>query len=265
MMVDMATDTSYESVPSTNEEWIIWALITLPCAGAICILPFSVWKSDYRLLLIAATLSSISLLFPLGMIAGVLIYWNGRDESRYQRLRTSDRMMTASIRGAGMVDLRRIVQMMESRGFRNVRMSADYEGVQFQIVADAKIGLQRMTTVVRVVDELDVVAAERIADEFLGLHKMRSSYVFGTFFLYCLITERKYMRSSSWLLDTVHNGTHGSKDTYGAGGGHMIVVDVASGGFSVKETKEGITRFERRMLDILVDAGLVRLMSDSNE
>jgi len=265
MMVDVVTDASYESVPSTSEDWVLWGLLTLPCAGAVCILPFSVWKSDYRLFLIAAALSSISILFPFGIIAGVLIWWGCRDESRYQRSRISDRMMTSSIPGTGRVDLPRIAKMMESRGFRNVRLSAEYEGVQFQIVADARIGLQKMTTVIRVVDELDGVSAERIADEFLRLHKVKSSYIFGTFFLYCLITERRYVRSSSWLLDAIHKGTHGSKDTYGAGGGHMIVADVASGGLWIKETKEGVTRFERRMIDILMDASLVRPMSDSSE
>jgi len=164
----------------------------------------------------------------------------------------------ASVSAKPKVDLPKIAQMMESSGFKNVRMSSEYEGVQFQIVGEATIGLQKLTTIVRVVNALDDATAQRIAQEFLGLHEKKSSYVFGTFFLYCLITERMDEQPTSWLIETIGKGTHGLKDTLGAGGGHMIVADAASGNLTVMKTREGIVKYERRMVDILAAVGLVR-------
>jgi hypothetical protein len=155
-----------------------------------------------------------------------------------------------------MVDLLKIAQLMEASGFKNVRQSSEYEGVRFQIIGDAKIGLQKMTTVVRIIRDLDENSAKVIADEFLQIHKKKSSYVFGTFFLYCLIVERMEAQPSQWLLETVGKGAHGLKDTLGAGGGHMIVADESTGTILTMKTREGTVRFERRMVAVLSEAGI---------
>lgn len=145
---------------------------------------------------------------------------------------------------------------MEANGFKNVRLSSEYEGIQFQIVGEAKIGLQKMTTVVRVVGALDADAAKRISDEYLQMHKKKSSYVFGTFFLYCLIADRMDAQPSEWLLEKVGRGTHGLKDSLGAGGGHMLIADASTGAILVMKTKEGQVRYERKMMEIIKQVGV---------
>ena len=154
------------------------------------------------------------------------------------------------------MDLPKIAQLMEASGFKNVSMSSEYEGIQFQIVGEAKIGLQKMTTVVRVVDALDENAARRLADEFLQLHKRKSSYVFGTFFLYCLLTVRRDAQASELLLDTIYKGTHGIKDELGGGGGHFLIADQDTGWLFIIHTKEGVVKYERKMADVLLQAGI---------
>ncbi len=143
---------------------------------------------------------------------------------------------------------------MEDNGFKNVKLSSEFDGVRFQVVGEAKIGLQKMPTVLRIIDILDDDAAKRTADEFLLLHKKKSSYVFGTFFLYCLISERMDRGPSEWLLRTVGEGSHGLKDNLGAGGGHLIIADASTGMVITMKTKEGPVRYERKMIEIISQA-----------
>lgn len=159
--------------------------------------------------------------------------------------------------GERIVDLPKIAQLMEASGFKNVTMSSEFGGIQFQVVGEAKIGLQKMPTLVRVVDVLDELAAKRVAEEFVQMHKKKHSYVFGTFFLYCLLSGKKDQQATDWLIDTLLKETHGIKDTLGGGGGHFLIADEDSGWGFILESKEGVVRFEKRMIDVLVKAGIV--------
>lgn len=258
MMFDLATDSTYEAVPETLWDWLSWAALTVPCACGAVLLPLSVMKSSYRLLLVTAALSSISIFFPLGIVAGVLIWWDHRKGAQISERDYSDGVKLTQAFEGGKMDLPRFAQIMESRGFKNVRMSSEYEGIQFHIVGSAKIGLQKMAILVRVISSLDAYSAERIEQEFLELHTKKSSYVFGTFFLYCLITERMDEQAASWLLDAAYRGTHGLKDTLGGGGGHMMIADARSRRLLVLRTDEGVTRDERRLVEILEETGVIQ-------
>jgi len=154
------------------------------------------------------------------------------------------------------VDLPKIAQLMETSGFKNVSTSSEYEGILFQIVGEAKIGLQKMTTVVRVVGALDENAAKRVADEFLQLHKRKSSYASGNFFLYCLLTGRKDAQASEWLLDAIYNGTHNPDHTAGAAGGRFLIADADSGWLYMNDTKEGMVKYEKKMIEVLLQVGI---------
>ncbi len=154
------------------------------------------------------------------------------------------------------VVLPKVARMMEDNGFKNVNSPSEYEGILFQIVGEAKIGLQKMITVVRVVGALDENSAKRVADEFLQMHKRKSSYGSGNLFLYCLLTERKDAQASEWLLDTIYNGTHNPDHTVGAAGGRFLIADADSGWLYMNHTKEGVVKCERKMIEILLQAGI---------
>ena len=154
------------------------------------------------------------------------------------------------------MDLLKVAQLMETSGFKNVSTSSEYEGIPFQIVGEAKIGLQKMTTVVRVVGVLDESAAKRVADEFLQLHKRNSTHAIGNLFLYCLLTERKDEQASEWLLDTIYNGTHNPDHTVGAAGGRFLIADADSGWSYMNHTKEGMVKYEKKMIEVLLLVGI---------
>jgi len=145
---------------------------------------------------------------------------------------------------------------METRGFKNVSTSSEYEGIPFQIVGEAKIGLQKMPTVVRVVGVLDESAAKRVADEFLQLQKRKSSHDIEEVFLYCLLTERKDEQASEWLLDTIYAGTHNPDHTVGAAGGRFLIADADSGWLYMNHTKEGVIKYEKKLIEVLSLAGI---------
>lgn len=155
------------------------------------------------------------------------------------------------------MDLPKIAQLMEANGFKRVSLSSEFEGIQFQIVGEAKIGLQKMTTLVRAVPVLDASASKRVVEEFTMMHRKRHSYIFGTFFLYCLLCGSRDQQATDWLIDTLHKETHSIKDTLGGGGGHLLIADEDTSWIFIL-SKEGVTRSERKMTSVLLEAGVVR-------
>jgi len=72
LLTDMVVDPSYGH--SLDDPF--WLAFTFANVAALVALCYSVWKMDYRILLLAAAMSSFSLLAPFGVLAGVLIWWD---------------------------------------------------------------------------------------------------------------------------------------------------------------------------------------------
>lgn len=145
----------------------------------------------------------------------------------------------------------RIAEMMEANGFKNVRFPSEYMGNRFEVVGEAKIGLQKMTTLVRAVDCLDQKAAEGVTREYLSMHNKKSSMLFGTFFLYCLVADKVEAEPMTAMLDKIAAETNKLSDNFRAGGGHLVVADMASNRIIAKRTSEGFVRYERKMVEII--------------
>ncbi|HEX9907395.1 MAG TPA: hypothetical protein VGB78_02875 [Thermoplasmata archaeon] len=77
LMMDLAGDPSYD-FPTAPEDWIIYLAITLTHATALGVLVYSVWMTHYRYLLLAAAMSSLSLLAPFGIVAFAVVWWDQR-------------------------------------------------------------------------------------------------------------------------------------------------------------------------------------------
>ncbi|MCJ7464018.1 MAG: hypothetical protein MUO81_04675 [Thermoplasmata archaeon] len=75
MMTDLATDPSYGFAIEDYGHLFFWLVFTIPNVAAVGALAYSLGRSSYGGLLIAAAMSSISLLFPFGILAGVLLRW----------------------------------------------------------------------------------------------------------------------------------------------------------------------------------------------
>ena len=72
ILTDVVVDPYYGG--STYDPF--WFALTFANVGAFVALCLGVWKMGYRSLLLAAALSSFSLLAPFGVLAGVLIWWD---------------------------------------------------------------------------------------------------------------------------------------------------------------------------------------------
>ncbi len=155
------------------------------------------------------------------------------------------------------MDSSKIAKLMEASVFRNVRAPSEYEGVLFDVVGEARVGLRKMTTVVRTVGGLDHEASRRIGEEFLRLHAKKISEPSGHPFLYCLLTERREKEASEWLLDAVYRGTHNPDHTEGASGGRFLVADAETGWAFMNETKRGVGKVEMALIGVLREAGVV--------
>ena len=257
MMIDLATDPSYETVPVGIEEWLQWALLTLPSALALGILPFSLWRFNHKILLVSAALSSISILFPFGVLAGVLAWRDRKNEPR-RKPRGAEATSHQDLRRRGL-DLVMIAHLMETNGFKKVTLSSEFEGVFFQIVGEGTIGLQKMPTLVRLVPVLDEQAAKRVSEEFIQIHKKKQSYLFGHFFLYCLLAGKVEQKAADWLIGTIRREkTHGVKTSLGAGGGHFLMADEDTGRGFIMESNEADFTSDRKMAGVLYEAGILR-------
>jgi hypothetical protein len=264
MMTDLATDPSYEAVPVSVEGWLAWALLTLPGALAMGILPFSLWKFNHKILLVSAALSSVSILFPFGILAGVLAWRDCRNEPR-QRLRKAEITSRPGFHRGG-IDLVKVAHLMETNGFKKVTLSSEFEGILFQIVGEGTIGLQKMPTLVRVVSVLDEQMAKRVSEEFIQMHKKKQSYLFGNFFLYCLIAGRTEQKAADWLVDTIRwEKTYGIKTSLGAGGGHFLMADEETGRGFIMDSNEVDFTSDRKMAEILSEAGILHVPNQPGE
>jgi len=72
MLTDMVVDPSYE-VTTYDPFWFAFTFVNVGAFVALCL---GVWKMNHKTLLIAAALSSFSLLAPFGILAGVLVWWD---------------------------------------------------------------------------------------------------------------------------------------------------------------------------------------------
>ena len=75
LMMAIATDLSNGFATEDYRLLFFWLVFTIPNVAAVIALGCSVWRANYRGLLIAAAMSSISFLFPFGILAGVLVWW----------------------------------------------------------------------------------------------------------------------------------------------------------------------------------------------
>jgi hypothetical protein len=225
---------------------------------AFVVLPFSLWRFNHKLLLVSAALSSISILFPLGILAGVLAWRDRKNEPR-QGPREAEATSRPGSRGGGM-DLVKVAHLMETHGFKRVKLSSEFEGILFQIVGEGTIGLQKMPTLVRVVPVLDEQTAKRVSEEFIQMHKKKQSYLLGHFFLYCLLAGKMDQKAAGWLVNTLRwEKTHGAKASLGAGGGHFLMADEDTGRGFIMESNEVDFTSDRKMVEILREAGILRL------
>lgn len=254
MMSDFFRDPYYNS-DFAAEDWFLTYAFTLANVAALVTLLVAIWRFNHILLIISAGLSTMSIIFPFAIIAGFLAWRDRRNEPR--RRQAEGRItLRENLRG-GRMDLLKIAQLMEANGFRNVTTSSEFEGVQFQIVGTGSIGLQKMPVLIRTVSVLDESAARKVAEEFMRMHKKKQSYVFGKFFLYCLLTGRRNQEATDWLVDTLYMETHRLKATLGGGGGHFLMADEDSGWGYVMETKDIDLNYERKMANVLLEAGLI--------
>jgi len=74
LLTDMVVDPFYE-VTTYDPFWFAFTSVNVGAFVALCL---GVWKMNYKPLLIAAALSSFSLLAPFGVLGGVLIWWDHR-------------------------------------------------------------------------------------------------------------------------------------------------------------------------------------------
>jgi hypothetical protein len=76
MMTDLARDPSYGPLPSSAMDWISWAIFTIPSYAALGAMVYSLLMESYRYLLLSAALSSVSILFPIGIVASIIVWWD---------------------------------------------------------------------------------------------------------------------------------------------------------------------------------------------
>jgi hypothetical protein len=264
MMMDIATDPSYEAVPVGIDEWFQWALLTSPSVLALGVLPFSLWRFNHKILLVSAALSSISILFPFGILAGVLAWRDRKNEPR-QGPKEAEVASHLGFRQGGM-DLVKVAHLMETNGFKKVTLSSEFEGILFQIVGEGTIGLQKMPVLVRLVPVLDEQTAERVSEEFIQMHKKKQSYLFGHFFLYCLLAGKVEQKAAEWLIDTIRREkTQSVKTSLGAGGGHFIMADEEAGRGFIMQSNEMDFTSDRKMVEILCEAGILHVPNQPGE
>lgn len=150
-----------------------------------------------------------------------------------------------------MVDLMRMAEAMEKNGFKNVKVSSEFGGFTFQIVGEGKIGLQKLTTLVRIVNQLDETNAMQMAEEYMALRKsMRSMWV-GHFFFYVVIADQVRKESITGLAKGFANNKPGFSDELKGGGGTFLIVETVSKQMFPKRSKFGMTRYEAKMRDII--------------
>jgi hypothetical protein len=86
-----------------------------------------------------------------------------------------------------MIDQIKMTQMMEAAGFKNVQLSGEFKGFQFQIVAEGRYGVTNLPVLVRLVNKLDESNATEIANEYAALRKHPFISLKSPAFLYVVV------------------------------------------------------------------------------
>jgi hypothetical protein len=138
------------------------------------------------------------------------------------------------------VDLVKMSELMQANGYKNVRLSAEHLGIPFQIVAQGKAGLNKLTVLVRYIKDLNEEEATKLEDEFLRIDKQSRKIVIGRVFLYCLMADKVEIETATKLLNRLYDYEH-KLTTIGTGGGAMIIVEVSTGRIaSQNSTQPGV-------------------------
>jgi len=85
------------------------------------------------------------------------------------------------------IDTIKIVEMMESAGFKNVQLSSEFKGSQFQITAEGRVGIQKLMILVKVIDILNEQNATAMAKEYSEIRKHSLFAFTAPAFLYVVI------------------------------------------------------------------------------
>ena len=127
-----------------------------------------------------------------------------------------------------MVDVVKIASLLEAQGFKNVRLTSEYLGSPFHIVAERG---GRFSLLVECLPRLDEREASRIASNFISLDEKSKGY-WGSFgyFTYCVIADVADGYAVSLLMTNAKDRISSTYPSFKKGGGDLVVVETNSVG-----------------------------------
>jgi len=153
-----------------------------------------------------------------------------------------------------MIDLMKLSGLFQQSGFKGVTLSADYKGIPFHLVAEGKIGLQKMPVLVRAFDRFGLENVEQTVKDFATLSRESVSMVLGKFFLFCVIADTVDPNAVVHLFKTTGEAQEDAKGLLKEGGGGLIVAIVASKEIIPERSRWNTTRFENKARDVIKQA-----------
>ncbi len=151
-----------------------------------------------------------------------------------------------------MIDLLKLSELMQQAGFKNVSLSTEFNGVQFSIVGEGKIGLQKLPVLIKVVERLGREEAQSIAKDFAALSGKLVSMWMGKFFLFCVVARSIDPEAVLWLYKTAGDEQEKAKGLTKEGGGNLIVADLETKTILPKSPRWNTIRFENKIRDVLM-------------
>ncbi len=126
-----------------------------------------------------------------------------------------------------MADILKIASLLEAQGFKNVKLTSEYLGSPFGIVAERG---GRFSLLVECLPGLDAREANRIAYDFISLDEKSRGY-WGNFdyFTYCVIADVADGYAVSLLMRSANDRISATYPTFKKGGGDLMVVETSSG------------------------------------
>jgi len=131
-----------------------------------------------------------------------------------------------------MIDFMRMAESMKSHGFQNIRLDAEYGGVPFRLVAEARAGLVKQTILISSVSTLDKNEALRIGEEFLRIDGTSRGVWVGKIFTYCLFAEKVDRDAATELAERIRKNDLKASNFVKGGGGAILIFDISTRGFA---------------------------------
>jgi hypothetical protein len=113
-----------------------------------------------------------------------------------------------------------VEQSMIDHGFRKIHKDAEYGGVVFRVLGEARAGLVMQTMLVTWMPVLGEKEAARIEDEFIRVDKASKSLWFGKIFMLCVFADKIDENVGANLVERIRkNAMKVSNLSKGGGGG----------------------------------------------